>query len=388
MNSSTLQFLIAGALIVAWGWMLGRPILTNLFRRSRRDSVGHFRYQQAVLGRPLEDDPFFSRRSVVQTAIQPFRDWRAQPRERRRLQVMLGFGFATFFSLLMAIALRGSAVRLFLIMLACFAVYLGYAAAVGSAQLRREERALSDAAGRATARGGQQRQAVADQPEDAGQAEDAGQRRDRSARRRGDRVIAPMAGRDLEQDVDGEEWEDDDHLDQRYAVAEVEAESDDPFDEYDGFGTGEFTDDFFEPIPELQFAPLNLDASLISPAEEDLEPVAVEAGAVADGEIDIDGAVHTDRDPVVEEPAAVETAPDGATAEALEQTAAEEPPAREVAPETPDAPGETAEEPAGSGPSFTAPPRQRQRPKRTKARPIYIESQLDEADDQQRVVND
>ena len=56
MRSAVLQFLVAGALVVAWIWMLGRPLLTMLARRSRRDSIDHFRHQQAMLGRSADDD--------------------------------------------------------------------------------------------------------------------------------------------------------------------------------------------------------------------------------------------------------------------------------------------------------------------------------------------
>lgn len=390
MSSSTLQFLVAGALIAAWAWMLGRPILTNLFRRSRRDSVGHFRYQQAVLGRPLDEDPF-SRRSVTQTVLQPLRDWRGQPLERRRLQIMLGFSFATFFSFLMAIALRGSAIRLFLIMVVCFAAYLGYAAYVGAAQIRRSQQSEVRRSRRVSVAG------------------DTAQRSDQDVDRIDDGFdgwsaaeVAAFAdvGTDTDQNVDFDEdidHEDGFRIGSRRPTVEIPAEDDldlvadldDPFDGSDGFGTGDFEEDFFEPIPELQFAPLNLDASLLQPSSPDRDE---EDGRFTDEPV---VAAETER---IEPIGADETETVGNAAD-TEPTGHEPQPEFDVdlvaeAPLEADLPADP-EADAGPGtldheaaPSFTAPPRPRQRPARKKARPIYIESVLDEADDQQRVVND
>ena len=134
--SSTLQFVVAGALIVAWVWMLGRPILTNLFRRSRRDSVGYFRYQQAVLSQ--QGGPRRRSSLLWEDRPRPLLYWRSQQLEQRRLQTMLGFAIATFISMLLAIALRGVFVRLFLVVGICFVLYLCVAAYIGAAQLRRQ----------------------------------------------------------------------------------------------------------------------------------------------------------------------------------------------------------------------------------------------------------
>lgn len=362
MSSSTLQFLVAGALIAAWAWMLGRPILTNLFRRSRRDSVGHFRYQQAVLGRPLNEDPF-SRRSVLQTVLQPLRDWRNQPVERRRLQIMLGFSFATFFSLLLAIALRGAAIRLFLIMIVSFAAYLAYAAYVGAAQLRRQQ--TSSRLNRRAST------ALDDRRFDDQQAETASETAATTTIGMRHTVSAQAADKD-ELEHHSDIVPDDSEIEDLAVYAE---DASDPFDGRDGFGTGNFDDGFFEPIPELQFAPLNLDASLIQPEQVgELEDDDVLISAEHDLEVFAD-----DEDSDLP-----------ARTEILEQD--EHPHPEPVVAETigpilePEHVVEDADE--NAAPSFTSPPRQRPRPTRKKARPIYIESQLDEVDGQQRVVND
>ena len=57
---------------------------------------------------------------------------------------MLGFAFATFCSALLAIALRGPFVRLFLLTAACFGLHLIVAAYIGSRELRLVEAARPD----------------------------------------------------------------------------------------------------------------------------------------------------------------------------------------------------------------------------------------------------
>lgn len=204
MRSAVLQFLLAGALVVAWIWMLGRPLLTMLARRSRRDSVGHFRYQQAALGQTIGVDPAPRWTSSV---LRPVTDWRAQPLEQRRLQVLLGGGLATFASALLAIALRGSYIRLFLIMTAGFTAHLLIAAWIGSRELRQRDAEL-------------RRRTI-----DAATERSAG--RSVSAARRTDEVLV------------GDD-----------SVAGEHDEGEDLF-AGDGLGGGLFDEGFFEPIPEL-----------------------------------------------------------------------------------------------------------------------------------------
>ncbi len=281
MSSAVLQFLVAGALAIAWIWMLGRPLLTMLVRRSRRDSVDHFRYQQAALGRSVGLDDDFERLQQL-ARFHPIADWRAQPLHRRRLQVLLGSGLATFIAALLAIALRGTFVRLFLVMTILLTTHLLIAALIGARELRASD---AEAARRAAGRPASPATAAA-------------------ARR----VVA-----------------------ERRPVAPPEAANDDLLAD-DGAG-GLFDDGFFEPIPELERL-----SEPISPPDPQVDTPAAEIDAPA-GE---------------GEPGAVGL--------------------------------QTGE------PTFTPAAAARARPARKpKARPIYIESELDEADDRggsRRAVND
>ncbi len=274
-----LQFLVAGALVVAWIWMLGRPLLAAMARRSRRDSVDHFRYQQAVLGRSAEDD--FERWERL-AGFHPIADWRAQPVYQRRLQVMLGFALAAFSSSLLAIALRGMFIRLFLVMTVAFALYLVVAAVIGSRELRS---------------GGVERRVPRSRPAEVG-AERVERRPDRAHGRR-----------DAATAEDDDEW----LLDR------------------DDVAGGLFDDGFFEPIPEL----------------ERLSEPPVPAVASSDTDGGGDEQVETETAATVDDGAR----PDEAVA-GTERSAE---------------------------PTFTSAPAARTRPpRRPKARPIYIESELDE----------
>ncbi len=198
MRSGVLQFLLAGALVVAWIWMLGRPLLTRLARRARRDTVGHFRYQQAAIGRTVAQEP---PEGLSSSLLRPVTEWRAQAVERRRLQLLLGAALATFASALLAIALRGSFVRLFLVMTIGFTAHVLVAAWIGARELRIREAEL---------------------------------------RRR---TIDAAAGRSVGRSVIARE-------------AEPPVADDDPYgiDDLltgDGLGGGLFDEGFFEPIPEL-----------------------------------------------------------------------------------------------------------------------------------------
>lgn len=204
MRSAVLQFLLAGALVVAWIWMLGRPLLTMLARRSRRDSVGHFRYQQAALGQTVGID---SAPRWTSSLSRPLVEWRSQPLEQRRLQVLLGGAIAAFTSALLAIALRGSFVVLFLVMAGVFTVQLLVAAWIGGRELRAREADL-------------RRLTI-----------------DTATERSVGRSVAATRG--TAHELVGQE-----------AVAADEDDLEDLL-AGDGLGGGLFDDGFFEPIPEL-----------------------------------------------------------------------------------------------------------------------------------------
>jgi hypothetical protein len=279
------QFLVAGALAVAWIWMLGRPLLTMLARRSRRDSVGHFRHQQAVLGRSIGVD--VPVRSPWLRALRPVAEWRSQPVERRRLQLLLGFAIASFVAALLAIALRGVFVRLFLVMAIGLVVHLLVGAWIGARELRAGE---ADQIRRAL---------LADERP----AESGGR---------------PVARNDTGPAIDE-------------------------------LGDGLFDEAFFEPIPEFE--------RLRSPGP----PIPDDPPAPQEGT----------GSPPVEPAAATGVIPDL-------------PGDQEDAPVT-----EPVADQTGPEPTFTTPRRERHRPpRRPKARPIYIESELDDGDGTIRAVND
>lgn len=264
MTSTVFQFLVAGALVMAWIWMLGRPLLTTLARRSRRDSVGHFRQQQAAIGRSIAADQ--TDRASWRPGLHPLASWRAQPIERRRLQLLLASAIAAFGSLLLAIALRGLFIRLFLLMAIAFVGHVLIAAFIGARELRALE---AERSGRIEVR-----------------------------------PAADRAGSELFQDRDPR-----------------------------------FSEGFFEPIPEF-------------------EPIRT-------------GPVH-------------QAPPAPAPTERSEMIETSEP----VQPSEPVAPAAEAD-PMLAEPTFTAPPVERTRPpRRPKARPIFIESELDAGDDTGRAVND
>lgn len=122
MSLSSLQLVVACALVAAWAGLLGRPIISGFLQRS---------------GRPLSADG--SRRLGWTDRPRPVGAWRLQPIEKRRLQLTLGFGLATFAALLLAIALRGEFVTLFLMMVGFTALHLTVAAYIGSVELRSQE---------------------------------------------------------------------------------------------------------------------------------------------------------------------------------------------------------------------------------------------------------
>lgn len=282
MTSTVFQFLVAGALVMAWIWMLGRPLLTTLARRSRRDSVGHFRHQQAAIGRSIAAEPLD--RAGRLPSFHPVAQWRAQPIERRRLQLLLASAIAAFSSLLLAIALRGLFVRLFLLMAIGFVGHVLIGALIGARELRALE------AGRST---------------------------------------VGRTSRSRRQDL---------------ARSGVDAEAE-LFQDRDP----RFAEGFFEPIPEFDGArqqPVAEPPPVGPPSAEPVEP-AEPARPVAE----------------------IDTSP-----------AAE-------APATDDGPGQDAE--VATEATFTAPPVDRTRPaRRPTARPIFIESELDEGDGTVRAVND
>ncbi len=296
MSPATWQFAAAFTLIAAWVAIVGRPVLANWNRRRQAD-----RNDEGE----LSDGPASALAEAWYARPRPVASWRDQPLTTRRLQMMMAYGFACLFSLLLAIALGGEFVRLLVVMLVITALYLVMAVVIGSMELKR-----ADA----------HREAVAERAA----------RRSRPSDVRLDRIKADDLGLAA-------------HLDE----LEGARRADQPL--------------IFEPLNfEEIFADLAI-GSAFDDLIDDLDDEPAITGDAAD-----DGAVAV----------GVEFEPSGLEADSSEP---DEPEAVEAEPED-DGPAD--------GPTFSAAPevgakqasaRARQA-KRRRARPIYIESVLDEAD--------
>lgn len=273
---------------------------------------------------------------------------------------MLSFGIATFGSMLLAIALRGGAVRLFLFMLGAFVLYLAYAILIGAAELRRTQDARFQYGSPYEERAVEEEPLVRFEPlmleeswDDEGLVDDRG-----AAASVRDDQAGVFAEPILAEDVDDRWSEDAETEDDRTLVAQADHDELWLDDDRDRFGSAGVDDDFFRPIPELQ---ASAESDLVW--GEGVNPFADLVDEVDTGDPVVEPEVlddFFDQEPVAEESMVepepeIEADPDSATR---------------------------------AEPTFTAPLTPRPRPSHRKARPIYIESQLDEGDDPRRVVND
>ena len=237
---------------------------------------------------------------------------------------MLGFALATFASMLLAIALRGLMIRLFALMAVCFLAYLCLAVVIGTMELRAAEAVRRQ---RASASVAPLAASSAVRGKRAGTTGATGSTRSTRSTASGPIEASSDPGPD---EVPGPILE-----------REVEGgvEVDEFLDEFESFGTGIFDEGFYEPIPELAVKPLTLDSSLLQPPEETLAGEE-EAEATA-------ASLDTDPGPAPDEPERIE-------------------------------------------PTFTTPPPPKRvwASKRNKARPIYIEAQLDDEGRPVKAVND
>ncbi len=126
--ATTIQLTIAGVLLLAWIWVLGRPLL------SRRPTA----YEEFRARHPERDLPPAApapKRGGGRVA-EALRVWWRRPPEVWRRQFLLATMLATFVSFLLAIALRATMgytfVWLFLMMVVGLVAHVGYAAFVGS----------------------------------------------------------------------------------------------------------------------------------------------------------------------------------------------------------------------------------------------------------------
>lgn len=144
---TAIQITVAGALLLAWIWVLGRPLIASSEQAPFKDK--HRGYGADVLpsvdlspdGSDLLDfDPSWGRRLV-----EGLKRWWGRPVEVWRRQLLMASILAAVASLLLAIALRTSFdsrfIQLFALMLLGLVIHLGIAVLVGRRLL---------AAGRAT----------------------------------------------------------------------------------------------------------------------------------------------------------------------------------------------------------------------------------------------
>ena len=240
---------------------------------------------------------------------------------------MLGFALATFASMLLAIALRGLMIRLFALMAVCFLAYLCLAVVIGTMELRAAEAVRRQRASASVA------PLAASSAVRGKRAVTTGA----TGSTRSTRSTRSTASGPIEASSDPGPDEVPGPILEREVEGGVEV--DEFLDEFESFGTGIFDEGFYEPIPELAVKPLTLDSSLLQPPEETLAGEE-EAEATA-------ASLDTDPGPAPDEPERIE-------------------------------------------PTFTTPPPPKRvwASKRNKARPIYIEAQLDDEGRPVKAVND
>lgn len=131
---TAVQVAVAAGLALAWIWVLGRPLLGG-FRPSEAE------WAAGVAPEDPDDrgDPEFWDSEPVSRF--GWHGWRQRSPVARRRQALLASMFATFASFLLAVALRGRFVWLFGLMLVTLAVHLAIASYLGGKMLRAREEA-------------------------------------------------------------------------------------------------------------------------------------------------------------------------------------------------------------------------------------------------------
>ncbi len=116
------------ALALVWGWVLGRPALKNMMNGARRDPVGHFNHQLAVLGQA----PDRSRAGGGGS-------WQNQSMKKRRLQIFLGLVMAAGASFVIALVMNGIFWWQHLLLDAVLVGYIVVASRAGAAENMRSQ---------------------------------------------------------------------------------------------------------------------------------------------------------------------------------------------------------------------------------------------------------
>lgn len=126
-------------LVVAWGWVLGRPLLQSLLSRSQRDPVGHFNRQLSVLGNaPRQSNALSSHGMGGSSLGQPMGFSPIRPSmKRRRLQWCMALVIAAVVSLGLAVTAGGIFVWQHLLLDALLIGYVALAARTGALERER-----------------------------------------------------------------------------------------------------------------------------------------------------------------------------------------------------------------------------------------------------------
>lgn len=125
------QTIVIIGLAAVWIWVLGRPVLQNLFDRSRRDPVGQFNREMSVLGAVP------NRRTGPIGIAGKGPSLGQQSAQRRRRQIFLALAIAAVVSLGLAVFVGGVFVVQHIVIDVMFVVYVAMAARAGAAQQER-----------------------------------------------------------------------------------------------------------------------------------------------------------------------------------------------------------------------------------------------------------
>ena len=147
--ATTIQIVVAGVLLLAWIWALGRPMAgsvtqsdyRNLDRRPSRTGRSSRAETGVEPGLDAEAEVGvgdLGDAEEVVPLVATMRAWLWRPAAAWRRQLLLATMFASFVSFLLAIALRGSFVLLFLLMASLLIVHLAVAAMVGGRMMAAE----------------------------------------------------------------------------------------------------------------------------------------------------------------------------------------------------------------------------------------------------------
>lgn len=129
MTLSTWQLIVVAGLAAIWAVVLGVPLLADLLRWLRNRPPTP-RLDRRPTRRKLVE--WFER--AWWNRPRPIRSWRSQDVVRKRLQSILACAMATTVAMFLAIALRGLYVQLLLVMVAVSLVTLAVGAIVGAAE--------------------------------------------------------------------------------------------------------------------------------------------------------------------------------------------------------------------------------------------------------------